>query len=74
MLQKKAFFRKMLQKCNGKFYFDCVLADSWYSFIENVICFKEELKKDFIMAFKSDRKIALSKEYKENNKYVVNFF
>jgi len=67
---KNELFRKMLRECHGKFYFDYVLSDSWYSSIENMICCKEELKKDFIMALKSNRKVALSKENKENKEYI----
>lgn len=60
----------MLKECNGKFYFDYVLADSWYSSAENMICCKEELKRNFIMALKSNRKVALSKENKDNKEYI----
>jgi hypothetical protein len=67
---KNELFRKMLKECNGKLYFDYVLADSWYSSVENMICCKEELKRDFIMALKSNRKVALSKEDKENKEYI----
>lgn len=67
---KNELLRKMLKECNGKFHFDYVLADSWYSSIENIICCKEELKRDFIMALKSNRKVALSKEDKENKQYI----
>ena len=67
---KNELFRKMLRECNGKFYFDYVLADSWYSSIENMVCCKKELKRDFIIALKSNRKVALSKENKEIKEYV----
>lgn len=67
---KNELFRKMLRECNGKFYFDYVLADSWYSSAENMICCKEELKRNFIMAIKSNRKVALSKENKDNKQYI----
>jgi len=49
---KNELFREMLGECDGKFHFDYVLADSWYSSVENMICCKKELKRDFIMAFK----------------------
>lgn len=67
---KNELFRKMLKECNGKFHFDYVLADSWYSSIENMICCKKEMKRDFIMALKSNRKVALSKENKEKKEYI----
>jgi hypothetical protein len=69
-VSKNELFRKMLRECNGKLHFDYVLSDSWYSSIENMICCKIELKKDFIMALKSNRKVALSKENKENKEYI----
>ena len=43
---KNELFRKMLVECYGKFLFDYVLADSWFSSVENMICCKEELKQD----------------------------
>jgi hypothetical protein len=67
---KNELFRKMLIECDSKFHFDYVLADSWYSSIENMICCKEALNNDFIMALKSNRKVALSKENKENKEYI----
>ena len=69
-ITKNELFRKMLKECNGKFHFDYVLADSWYSSVENMICCKEELNSHFIMALKSNRKVALSKENKENKQYI----
>jgi hypothetical protein len=67
---KNEIFRKMFRECNGKFHFDYVLADSWYSSVENMICCKSELNSHFIMALKSNRKIALSKEHKDNEEYI----
>ncbi|MFZ2285302.1 MAG: transposase [Lutibacter sp.] len=67
---KNELFRKMLRECNGKLHFNYVLADSWFSSIENMICCKKELKIDFILALKSNRKVALSKENKEDKKYI----
>jgi hypothetical protein len=67
---KNELFRKMLRECHQKFRFDYVLADSWYSSVENMNCCKNELNTDFIMALKSNRKVALSKEDKENKTYI----
>jgi hypothetical protein len=67
---KNELFRKMLRECNRKMHINYVLADSWYSSIENMICCKAEQKRDFIMALKSNRIVALSKEDKENKKYI----
>jgi hypothetical protein len=67
---KNEVFRKMLRECNRKMYFDYVLADSWYSSVENMICCKKEQKRDFIMALKSNRKVALSEKDKDDKKYI----
>ncbi len=67
---KNELFRQMLRECHGKFLFDYVLAESWFSFVENMICCKEELTTDFIMALKSNRKVALSLEDKNTKKYI----
>ena len=67
---KNELFRKMLRECNSKLLYDYVLADSWFSSVENMNCCKKELKTDFIMALKSNRKVALSLEDKENKKYI----
>jgi hypothetical protein len=69
-ITKNEIFRKMLKECNGKFHFDYVLTDSWYSSAENMICCKREVKRDFIMALKSNRLVALSSEDKANKKYI----
>ena len=67
---KNELFREMLKTCNSNFWFDYVLTDSWYSSIENMQYCKEQLNHDFIMALKSNRKVALSLEDKQNKKYV----
>jgi hypothetical protein len=67
---KNELFRKMLRECHGKFRFDYVLADSWYSSIKNMNCCRKELNTDFIMALKSNRKVALSLQDKENKAYI----
>ncbi|PWA07632.1 hypothetical protein [Flavobacterium laiguense] len=54
----------------GEFRFDYVLADSWYSSAENMNCCKKELNSGFIIALKSNRKVALSLEDKENKAYI----
>lgn len=67
---KNELFREMLSQCHRNFWFDYVAADSWFSSIENMRWVKEELSKDFAMALKSNRKVALSKQAKENKEYV----
>ena len=53
---------KVCAKNNIKFKY--VLKNLWYTSSENMILVKEELKKDFIMPIKKNRKIALSKKDK----------
>jgi len=48
-----------------------VLNDVWYSSKENMNFIEQELKKEFIMPLKSNRKIALSKEDKIKGNYVT---
>jgi hypothetical protein len=67
---KNELFREMLEECSSKIHFDYVLADSWFSSVENMICCKKTLKNDFIIALKSNRKVALSLEDKQNETYV----
>jgi hypothetical protein len=67
---KNELFREMLQECSSKIHFDYVLADSWFSSAENMIYCKATLKNDFIIALKSNRKVALSFEDKQNKAYV----
>ena len=46
---KNELFREMLEECSSKIHFDYVLADSWFSSVENMICCKKTLKNDFII-------------------------
>lgn len=67
---KNEMYREMLRNCNRNMHFDYVLNDSWYSSAENMQLIKEELKRNFIMALKSNRKVALSEQDKAEKKYV----
>ncbi len=67
---KNELFRGMLRECHGKFLFDYALADIWFSSVENMNCCKQELGQDFIMALKGNRKVALSEQDRDNNKYI----
>ncbi len=68
-MTKNELFRKMPGECHGKFRFDYVLTDSWFASAENMVCSKEELGTDFIMALKGNRKVALSPGDKKNKVY-----
>ena len=67
---KNEICREMLEECSRKIHFDYVLADSWFSSVENMICCKTTLKNDFIIALKNNRKVALSLEDKQNGTYI----
>ena len=67
---KNEMYRDMLRSCDRNINFDYVLNDSWYSSAENMQLIKKELKRNFIMALKSNRKVALSREDKAQKKYI----
>lgn len=64
-------YREMVRVCVKNIKFKYVLNDVWYASSENMMCVKTELKKDFIMPIKTNRKIALNKKDKLNGKYVT---
>jgi hypothetical protein len=69
---KNEQYREMLRVCvKNNIKFKYVLNDVWYASSENMMLVKEELKKDFIMPIKTNRKIALSKKDKLSGKYVT---
>lgn len=67
---KNEYARRMLQAAHkNKIPFKYVLTDIWFASAENMRFVKLDLKKDFIMALKSNRKVALSEDDKSNGKY-----
>jgi len=67
---KNEHARGMLRAAHkNKILFKYVLTDIWFAFAENMRLVKLDLKKDFIMALKSNRKVALSEDDKSNGKY-----
>jgi len=67
---KNELYRQMLLTCHRNADFDYVLNDSWYSSVENMQLIKQQLNCNFIMALKSNRRVALSLEDKEQDKYI----
>ena len=67
---KNELFREMIRDCAYKCRFDYVLADSWFSSVENMQAIKAELNLNFIFALKSNRKVALSEEKKQRKEYI----
>ena len=67
---KNEHYREMLQQCvRNQIPFQYVLNDLWFASAENMRFVKLDLKKEFIMALKSNRKVALSAEDKQNGRY-----
>jgi len=67
---KNERYRRMIEAtCKNKIPFEYVLNDLWFASAENMRFVKLDLKKEFIMALKSNRKVALSEDDKSNGKY-----
>ena len=70
-ITKNDLMRQMLQTCQqNQLRYKYVLTDIWYASAENMQHIKIPLKKDFIMAMKSNRKVALSLEDKHQGHFV----
>ncbi len=68
---KNEQYEKMLKVCiKNNIKFKYVLNDLWYAASKNMMYVKAELKKDFIMPIKTNRKIALSKKDKLNGELI----
>jgi hypothetical protein len=69
-LSKNSRFRMLLQICvHNQIEFSYVLSDSWYSSSDNMNFIKADLKKEFVMPVKSNRKVALSAEDQKAGRY-----
>jgi hypothetical protein len=69
-ISKNEHARNMLRAVHkNKISFKYVLTDIWFASAENMRFVKLDLKKDFIMALKSNRNVALSEEDKSKGKY-----
>lgn len=67
---KNDHYRQMLQVCvHNEMPFRYVLNDSWYAAAENMMFIRHELERHFIMALKSNRKVALSAQDKQQGRY-----
>lgn len=70
-LTKNEQMRQMLQICRqNQLCYRYVLTDNWYSSKENMAFIKVDMEKDFIMALKSNRTVALSLEDKCQGRFV----
>lgn len=62
-VSKQEHFRNLIKVAiDNNIDFKTVLADQWFASVENMIFIKNEVKKDFIMPIKANRKVALSEE------------
>jgi hypothetical protein len=67
---KNERYRQMLQAVyKNMIPFAYVLNDLWFASAENMRFVKLDLQKEFIMALKSNRKVALSEDDKSNGRY-----
>ena len=67
---KNDHFRAMLHNCvRNRIPFRYVLNDIWFASAENMCSVKRKLDKEFVMALKTNRKIALSLPDKHNGRY-----
>jgi hypothetical protein len=69
-ITKNARYRMLLQVVvHNQVRFRYVLNDSWYASADNMKFIHHDLKKDFLMPLKANRKVALSKQDKQHGHY-----
>lgn len=69
-ITKNEHYRAMLQQCvRNQIPFRYVLNDIWFASVENMCFVKLDLEKEFVMALKANRKVALSPADKQNGRY-----
>lgn len=70
-MTKNEVYRQLLrQALHNQIPFRYVLNDVWYASAENMRFVKHDLKRDFIMPLKTNRKVTLSLEDKQQGQYV----
>lgn len=70
-LTKNERYQQLLkQAVKNQIPFRYVLNDVWFASAKNMLFVKQELKRDFIMPLKTNRKVALSLDDKKNGRYV----
>jgi hypothetical protein len=71
-LTKNARYRMLLQLCaHNQIKFAYLLNDSWYAASDNMKFIHLDLKKDFVMPLKANRKVALSEADQQAGRYVT---
>ena len=67
---KNEVYRQLVRQCvQNKLLFRYVLNDPWFASVDNMKLVKTELKRDFIMPIKTNRKLALSLADKKQGHY-----
>src|SRR5262249_42909413 len=62
-ISKNEYYRALLSAAQGNHIpFKYVLSDVWYSAADNMMFIKHDLKQDFIMPLKANRKMAFSEQ------------
>ena len=70
MSKNEVYRQLLLQVKQNQIPFRYVLNDVWFASADNMIFVKHDLKCDFIMPLKSNRKVALSLEDKKQGRYI----
>jgi hypothetical protein len=69
-ITKNARYRMLLQiVAHNQVRFRYVINDAWYASADNMKFIKQDLKKDFLMPLKANRKVALSQKEKQLGHY-----
>jgi len=70
-VSKNEYCRAMIkQAVMNRIRFGYVLADVWFASAENMMFIRHDVKKDFVMPVKTNRKIALSYDDRREGRYV----
>jgi hypothetical protein len=70
VMTKNERFRLLLRVClHNQVQFRYVLNDVWFASSENTVFVKRDLKREFVMPLKENRKVALSLEEKQQGRY-----
>jgi hypothetical protein len=69
-VSKQEHFRNLVQHGSERLRFKYVLSDSWFGCADNMNFIVKDCERDFIMAMKENRRVALSKEDKSAGKYI----
>ena len=68
---KNQYCREMIkQAVLNQIQFRYVLTDVWFASSENMMFIRHEMKKNFVLPIKTDRKIAMSYSHKRQGRYV----